>query len=92
MTLFGSAENEPNEFEYPKSRPVLGIFSQRSVPVQYTEEQKRGAEWVEGARAHLDQAISLMKQAAAERQNGHPEMAEFHAKKAKQVLASIKLN
>lgn len=92
MTFFSSAENEPNEFEYPKSRPVLGIFTQRSMPVQYTEEQKRGAEWVESARAPLDKAIALMKQAAVERQNGHPEMADFHTREAKGVLAGIKTN
>lgn len=92
MTFFSSAENEPNEFEYPKPRPVLAILTQRSMPVQYTEGQKKAAEWVESARAPLDQAIALMKQAAAERQNGHPEMADFHARKAKEVLASIKTN
>jgi hypothetical protein len=69
MTFFQGSEGEPNEFEYPKPRPVLGIFSQRGVPVQYTEEQKRGAEWVESVRGSLDQAISLMKQAATERQS-----------------------
>ena len=86
--LFKAATEEELEVSYDP-RPKMHILPQRYTSIEVTEGVKAAQQWVDNARPALDQAIALLKQAAAEKAE-HPEMSAFHAKKAKEVLATIK--